>query len=178
MSENPFYFFFLFLGLHLIEKAKKRRVKKLRYRCDLCVYKKECRILIALVLIPLFFFSCSSPGSPLGETAVIEVEIESNPATINFSEAYQMWTFQNCLIFSERCGVSGEIEAITFEVTGYGNTLFKKIYGKREFRAFESWKLCFDIANTEVMKALRIEILGTDSLGRRIDSTKVFFLTK
>jgi hypothetical protein len=178
MSENPFYLFFLFLGLYLIEKAKKRRVKKLHYRCDLCIHKKECRILIALILIPLFFFSCSSPGSPLGEMAVIEVEIEHNPATISYSEIYEMWTFQNCLIFYEKCGVSGEIEAITFEVTGYGDTLFKTVYGERKFRNFESWKLCFDLAHKEVMKALRIEILGRDSRGRRIDSTKVFFLTK
>ncbi len=133
---------------------------------------------IALWILIISLISCSSPGSPLGETAVIEVEIEHTPATIVFNETYQLWTFQNCLIFTEKYGISGEIEAITFEVTGYGDILYKKIYGKREFRGFESWKLCFEITHTEVMKALKIEILGRDSRGRRIDSTKVFFLTK
>ena len=132
-----------------------------------------------LLLIPLLLLvNCSSPASPLGESAVLNVEIEHNPATIIFSEDYQMWTFQNCLIFSEQCGISGELEAIIFEVTGYGDVLLKRICGKREFRGFESWKYCWDMSHKEVMKSLQVTLLGTDALGRRIDSTKVFFLTR
>lgn len=132
-----------------------------------------------LLLVPLFLLAnCSSPGSSLAKCAVLKAEIEHSPATITFSETYQLWKFQNCLIFSEQAGISGELEAIIFEVTGYGDVLFKKIYGKREFKGFESWKLCWDMAHKEVMKALKVEILGTDALGRRIDSTEVFFLTR
>ncbi len=129
-------------------------------------------------LIPLLFLvSCSSSESPIRK-AEIEISLETNLAVITFDETYQVWKFQNCINFKEVNGVSGELEAIIFEVTSYITPLYRRIYDSRKFRGFEAWKICIDINHKEVLKTLQVTILGEDELGNNIDYSKVFFLTK
>jgi len=120
---------------------------------------------------------CSSSESPVVK-AEIEISLDQNPAIITFDETCQRWRFQNCINFKEVKGVSGELEAIIFEVSSYITPLYKRIYESRKFRGFEAWKICIDINHERVMKNLQVTILGADEFGNRIEYSKVFFLTK